>query len=102
MPLFGVTLADWLASGAHYTRRRIFDGPAVRAEQVAAWLAGFALYQWLSPVGPGWWTSVVEHAHPEALPFGGASLPSFAAAFALATAAGWARARLRPLPAGAR
>ena len=102
VPLFGVVLADWLASGAHYTRARIFHGPAVRGEQIGAWLAGFALYQWLSPVGPSWWTSIVEHAHPEALPFGGASLPSFAAAFALATAAGWARARLRPLPAGAR
>lgn len=30
----------------------------------------------------------MEHAHPSALPFGGASLPSFAAAFVLALAAG--------------
>ena len=51
---------------------------------VVAWLAGFCLYQWLYPQGPGWWTRLVAHAHPHALPWGGASLPSFAAAFALA------------------
>jgi hypothetical protein len=51
---------------------------------IAAWLAGFALYQWLYPEGPGWWVRLVAHAHPHALPWGGASLPSFAAAFALA------------------
>jgi hypothetical protein len=54
---------------------------------IVAWLAGFCLYQWLSPVGPGWWTRIVAHAHPQASPWGGASLPSFAAAFALAVLA---------------
>jgi hypothetical protein len=54
---------------------------------VAAWLAGFCLYQWLYPQGPSWWTGVVAHAHPHALPWGGASIPSFAAAFGLAAAA---------------
>ena len=52
-----------------------------------AWLAGFCLYQWLLPEGPGWWTRLVEHTHPHALPFGGASLPSFLAAFALTAVA---------------
>jgi hypothetical protein len=51
---------------------------------LVAWLVGFALYQWLAPVGPAWWTDLVAHAHPHALPWGGASVPSFAAAFALA------------------
>ena len=66
---------------------------------IGAWLAGFALYQWLSPQGPGWWTRVVAHSDPHALPWGGASLPSFAVAFTLA-----ALARVvarRPILAGA-
>lgn len=88
VPLFGVLLADWLLAGAHYTRAHVFEAPAVRVELVAAWLAGFGLYQWLEPVGPGWWTSLVARTHPHALPWGGASLPSFAASFALAALLG--------------
>jgi len=65
----------------------VFEVPELRVEMVVAWLAGFCLYQWLAPVGPDWWTSIVAHTHPHALPWGGASLPSFAAAFALATLA---------------
>ena len=84
VPLFAVLLADWLLAGRHYGREAIFAAPELRAEMVLAWLAGFVLYQWLSPQGPSWWTSVVGHTHPHALPWGGASLPSFAAAFVLA------------------
>jgi NCS1 family nucleobase:cation symporter-1 len=87
VPLFGVLLADWLLAGAHYGESDFFAGPAVRAEQLVAWVAGFALYQWLSPNGPSWWTDLVEHAHPGHSTWT-ASLPSFAAAFVLATAAG--------------
>jgi nucleobase:cation symporter-1, NCS1 family len=83
VPLFGVLLADWLVAGAHYTREHIFEAPAVRFEQLVAWIVGFGLYQWLSPVGPGWWTRLVEHTHPGYVSFT-ASLPSFAAAFVLA------------------
>ena len=82
VPLFGVLLADWLAAGARYSTREIFEGPAVRPEQVAAWLVGFCLYQWLSPVGPSWWTDLVSHTHPGYVSFT-ASLPAFAASFAL-------------------
>jgi putative hydroxymethylpyrimidine transporter CytX len=84
VPLFAVLLADWLLAGRHYERADVFQAPELRAEMVVAWLAGFCLYQWLYPQGPGWWTSVVAHTHPHALPWGGASLPSFAASFALA------------------
>jgi len=87
VPLFGVLLADWALNGFHYDERDVFGGPPIRVELVLAWLAGFALYQWLQPVGPSWWTDVVERTHPHALPWGGASLPSFAAAFALAALA---------------
>ena len=84
VPLFAVLLADWLLAGRHYDADAVFRAPELRLEMLAAWLAGFALYQWLSPQGPGWWTRVVAHAHPHASPWGGASLPSFAAAFVLA------------------
>ncbi len=84
VPLFAVLLADWLANGRHYDRDDIFGRDGVDIGLVAAWLAGFCLYQWLYPQGPGWWTRLVAHAHPHALPWGGASLPSFAAAFVLA------------------
>jgi NCS1 family nucleobase:cation symporter-1 len=87
VPLFGVLLADWLLRGAHYTSDDVFRGPAVRLDQLAAWVVGFAVYQWLSPQGPSWWLRLVAHTHPG---HGGytASLPSFAAAFVLATVAG--------------
>jgi nucleobase:cation symporter-1, NCS1 family len=87
VPLFAVLLADWLLAGRRYDRQAVFGAPELRAEMVLAWLGGFVLYQWLSPQGPSWWTSIVAHADPHALPWGGASLPSFAAAFALAAPA---------------
>jgi nucleobase:cation symporter-1, NCS1 family len=87
VPLFGVLLADWLLAGRHYSAADIFHGPELRVELVFAWLAGFCLYQWLYPDGPRWWTRLVDHTHPHSLPWGGASLPSFAAAFCLAAAA---------------
>ncbi len=87
VPLFGVLLADWLVAGRHYGRADVFEAPELRVETVLAWLAGFCLYQWLYPDGPAWWTRLVAHTHPHALPWGGASLPSFAAAFVLTAAA---------------
>jgi nucleobase:cation symporter-1, NCS1 family len=93
VPLFAVLLADWLANGRHYDRSDVFGREGVNIGLVGAWLAGFCLYQWLYPQGPGWWTGLVAHAHPHALPWGGASLPSFAAAFVLALLA---RLAVRP------
>ena len=100
VPLFAVLLADWLLSGRRYDRRSVFEAPELRLEMVLAWAGGFALYQWLSPQGPSWWTSIVGHTDPHALPWGGASLPSFAAAFALAAVARVA-VRRRVILAGA-
>ncbi|HET8606697.1 MAG TPA: cytosine permease [Gaiellaceae bacterium] len=94
VPLFGVLLADWLLAGAHYTREDVFGAPALRPGLLAAWVAGFCLYQWLQPVGPAWWTSLVARTHPHALPWGGASLPSFGAALVLALVLGTAARRL--------
>jgi putative hydroxymethylpyrimidine transporter CytX len=86
VPLFGVLLADWLLAGANYTRNELFRAPDFRPAGLVAWLAGFAAYQWLQPTGPSWWKSFVGHAHPGVLHIG-ASLPSFALAFALAAVA---------------
>jgi nucleobase:cation symporter-1, NCS1 family len=103
VPLFGVLLADWLVRGAHYRAADIFEAPAVRWERLAAWILGFALYQWLSPVGPSWWTDQVEHLSPGHARLT-ASLPSFAVAFGLTLLAAWidslraaARSRREPL-----
>jgi NCS1 family nucleobase:cation symporter-1 len=92
VPLFGVLLADWLTRGAHYRERDIFAAPAVRWERLAAWAIGFCLYQWLSPVGPSWWTGLVEHLGPGHARLT-ASLPSFAAAFGLTLLATWVDSR---------
>lgn len=83
VPLFGVLLADWLVAGAHYSAGDVFDAPAIRIEQIAAWLVGFGLYQWLSPSGPSWWKTAVAHTRPGHDTFT-ASLPAFGAAFLLA------------------
>jgi NCS1 family nucleobase:cation symporter-1 len=82
MPLFGVLVADWLLAGCHYTEERIFSGPNWRPAGLTAWAVGFCLYQWLSPVGPEFWTKLVDRTHPGYVTFT-ASLPSFAAAFLL-------------------
>jgi NCS1 family nucleobase:cation symporter-1 len=99
VPLFGVLLADWLASGARYTREQIFNAPAWRFELLAAWLLGFLLYHWLHepPLGPSWWVDIVEETGQQNLGIG-ASLPSFAASFGLALGLGSLGSRL-PQPA---
>jgi len=84
VPLFGVLLADWLAAGRHYTHEHIFGGPLWRPGMIGAWLVGFGLYEWIAQTQElGFWSHWLSHLHP---PHGGigASLPSFAAAFALA------------------
>jgi len=99
VPLFGVLLADWLASGARYRRDQIFSAPAWRPELLAAWLLGFLLYHWLHepPLGPSWWVDIVERTGQPNVGIG-ASLPSFAASFVLAIVLGSLGSRL-PQPA---
>jgi len=75
VPLFGVLAADFLLGAAAQV--------AVRWSGIVAWLAGFALYQWIQPTGPGWWVDLVEGAPAVGSFTGGASLPSFALSFAL-------------------
>lgn len=82
VPLFGVLLADWLAAGARYTQGDIFRSAAVRPGMIGSWIAGFALYQWLHPVGPSWWVDLVERLDPPDAGIG-ATLPSFALSLVL-------------------
>ena len=94
VPLFGVLLGDWLVRGARYRNEDVFEAPPFRAAQVGAWLAGFALYQWLSPLGPSWWTDLLERTSPPELSIG-STIPSFATSLALAVLAGAAVRRWR-------
>jgi nucleobase:cation symporter-1, NCS1 family len=75
VPLFGVLAADYLFGAAAPI--------AVRWSGLAAWAAGFVLYQWLQPTGPAWWTDVVADVPGAGEATIGASLPAFALAFAL-------------------
>jgi putative hydroxymethylpyrimidine transporter CytX len=84
VPLFAVLLADWLANGAHYAPEDVFDAPPWRPGLIAAWIAGFALYQWLYPTGPGWWVDAVDRLNPPDWGIG-ATVPSFLVAFCLAS-----------------
>jgi nucleobase:cation symporter-1, NCS1 family len=86
LPLFGVLAADYLIGAG--------EPVALRWSGLAAWLAGFAAYQWIQPTGPSWWTDLVGRV-PGAGEFtGGASLPSFALAFVLYGALRYAGAPL--------
>jgi NCS1 family nucleobase:cation symporter-1 len=93
VPLFGVLLADWLLSGMHYEREAIFRAPAFRPGMIAAWLAGFLVYEGLAQhQGLGFWTDLVAWVDPPDSAIG-ASLPSFAVAFLLAAAVSFAARR---------
>ncbi|MBA2295449.1 MAG: cytosine permease [Actinobacteria bacterium] len=83
VPLFAVLLADWLAAGCRYDPSDGRARTSVNGGAVAAWVAGFAVYQWLSPTGPAWWVEQVERLDPPDWQIG-ATLPSFGVAFVLA------------------
>jgi len=83
VPLFAVLLADWLVAGRHYSAADVFEAPAWRPGLVAAWIAGFVLYQWLYPTGPSWWVDAVSELNPPNWG-GGSTVPSFVASFAAA------------------
>jgi nucleobase:cation symporter-1, NCS1 family len=100
VPLFAVLLADWLAARRHYSSTDVFDAPAWRPGLIAAWIAGFALYQWLFPTGPSWWIDQVARLSPPDWGIG-ATVPSFMVAFgvSIVIAALSRRATTRPAPA---
>jgi purine-cytosine permease-like protein len=83
VPLFGVLAADFLLGAG--------SAVSLRWSGVVAWLAGFAAYHWIQPTGPPWWSDAIG-ALPGSGDFsGGASLPSFALAFALYVAIRYAQ-----------
>jgi purine-cytosine permease-like protein len=87
VPLLGVLVADWLAAGAHYDERDVFEAPAFRPANIAAWVTGFIVYEWLAqPSGLGFWTRALSHLPTPSYAIG-ASIPSFVCAFVLASAA---------------
>jgi NCS1 family nucleobase:cation symporter-1 len=86
VPLFGVLAAEFVRGGGRAV--------PVRWSGVVAWAAGLAAYQWIQPTGPDWWIDLVRRV-PAAGEFtGGASLPSFALAFALYAGLRYGRAPL--------
>ena len=97
VPLFAVLLADWLAAGRHYSAADVFEAPAWRPGLVAAWIAGFCVYQWLYPTGPSWWVDAVSKLNPHDWGIG-ATVPSFLAAFGLAALVAAVERRLAPAP----
>jgi NCS1 family nucleobase:cation symporter-1 len=105
VPLLGVLVADWTLKGAHYTRADIFEAPLLRPGSVAAWVAGFLVYEWLyQPADLGFWSDWLGHLWTPTYQIG-ASLPSFGVAFLLTAVSVWlgsaraaARARREPLP----
>jgi nucleobase:cation symporter-1, NCS1 family len=86
VPLFGVLAADFLFPADRAV--------AVRWSGLAAWLAGFAAYQWIQPTGPAWWIDLISGAPGSGAFTGGASLPSFTLAFALYAGVRYVRAPL--------
>jgi nucleobase:cation symporter-1, NCS1 family len=86
VPLFGVLAADFLLGAAPKVQ--------VRWSGLGAWLAGFALYHWIQPTGPGWWADLVAGVPGAGRFTGGASLPAFAVAFAVYAASRYAHAPL--------
>jgi purine-cytosine permease-like protein len=101
VPLAGVQLAHawrsrlWAAAG-RFDSVRAF--PRLNLGGLAAWVAGFLVYQWIAPTPVGTWPAAVVDV-TSTLGIGpapswlrlGASLPSFAVAFAFASALGGRR-----------
>jgi purine-cytosine permease-like protein len=108
VPLFGVVLAHQLAG-------REPEGAAGAPAALAAWAAGFLLYQWISPSDAGWWREAMDWLFADSLglPFPlsdevtwlGAAIPSLLAGFGLhlagRAALAWWRRRLEAVAATA-
>jgi putative hydroxymethylpyrimidine transporter CytX len=75
VPLFGALAADFVLGQDRAVQ--------VRWSGLGAWLAGFAVYHWIQPTGPAWWTELAAHVPGAGSFTGGASLPAFLVAFGL-------------------
>jgi putative hydroxymethylpyrimidine transporter CytX len=91
VPLAAVFLATYFVRRrGRFREGEPFEAPAWRWWAFAPWVAGFVVYHWSAPTGPQGWVDAVRSAFEGVgLPFPlldsrfGASLPSFAVAFAL-------------------
>jgi putative hydroxymethylpyrimidine transporter CytX len=91
VPLFGVFAAHYFVRRrGRYGEAELFAPSGVRWIAFVPWVAGFLVYHWSVATGPAAWTDTVRTVLADwlSLPFPlfggriGASLPSFAAAFA--------------------
>jgi nucleobase:cation symporter-1, NCS1 family len=94
VPLFGVLAAHYAVVRRGYDPEAIYAPRAsIRVWGIVAWVAGFLVYNWLNPGTVTWWVSAMDglfagllHApFPAAasVPWLGASVASFVAAFAI-------------------
>jgi len=110
VPLFGVFAGDYLRAGLRFGEAAVFERRRVRWASFAAWAFGFAVYHWCAPTGPELWVRAVRTVFADwlSLPFPlfgsrlGASVPSFAVAFAIALVAGGVTRRSGASAAAAR
>jgi NCS1 family nucleobase:cation symporter-1 len=116
VPLFGILAADYFL-----VRRRRLDTAAlyrsdggfwyrggVNGAALVVWLAGFLLYNWISPGTVGWWVNLMDALFGGLLrlpfPLGseltwlGASIPAFLATFVLYAVVGTWTNRRNPAP----
>lgn len=96
VPLFGILAADHFLNrrghidvDALYRRAgRYWFTNGFRVRALVPWIAGFLVYHWVVPTGPGWWvdgvSTVLGTSVNERLPWLSASLPAFVTAFLLA------------------
>ena len=95
VPLFGVLIAHSFVYRAvdveqlYRPRGKYWFTGGFRLVALVPWIAGFAVYHWILPTGPSWWTGAVSRLLSTPLsndlPWLSASIPAFAVAFALAT-----------------
>lgn len=95
IPLFGILCADHFFNrrgridldALFSTEGRYWFTSGIRLAAFLPWLAGFAVYHWIAPVGPLWWTELIATTFGSPLsasvPWLGASVPSFFIAFTL-------------------
>jgi putative hydroxymethylpyrimidine transporter CytX len=92
VPLAAVFMADYFVHHrGQYGEGALFSPTGVNVRALAPWAVGFLLYHWSAPTGPVGWIAAMRTLFHDwlHLPFPlfdsalGASIPSFAAAFAL-------------------
>ncbi|MFN2526237.1 MAG: cytosine permease [Actinomycetota bacterium] len=110
VPLFGIFAADYFVirrrrlqvDSLYQTGGRYWYTAGVRWSAFAPWVVGFAVYHWIAPTGPEWWTGfmsdVFARSGGEPTGWMNASLPSFALSFLVALGIG--RLSSDPMPKG--